>query len=193
MTLYLHCDFLNAFLLRLLYFYCIKIDSKHSAVPANINKGNDLRLVGNEKQPVLIMDGFLRDPQPLMRYAAAKAQFQRATNYYPGVRAPCPGAYTDIVRNFLSPEILEIFDIPHTVELRFSSCFAIVTKRPSEPTLQQSNSLFAEIESVAPSLNRAVIYRGSALHSGSSGPKFPFDQSPNTGRLTVTSFCHPNG
>ena len=44
----------------------------------------------------------------------------------------------------------------------------------------ESNSLFAEIESVAPSLNRAVIYRGSALHSGSIGPEFPFDQSPNT-------------
>ena len=39
------------------------------------------------------------NPQPLMRYAADKAQFQRATDYYPGVRAPCPSAYTDIVRN----------------------------------------------------------------------------------------------
>lgn len=207
---------------------------------------------------MLIVDGFLRDPQLLMRCAADKAQFQRATGYYSGVRAPCPSAYTDIVRNFLSPEILEILAIPHTVELRLSSCFAIVTKRPSELTLQQriphfdapsrsaiavthylfddhslggtrffrhrqsgyeyvdshrqedyfnmlraelpsdlydggdgyigeSNSLFAEIESVAPSLNRAVIYRGSALYSGSIGPEFRFDQSPNTGRLSVTS------
>ena len=32
MTLYLHCDFLNTFLLLLLYFHCIKIDSKHRVV-----------------------------------------------------------------------------------------------------------------------------------------------------------------
>ena len=49
---------------------------------------------------MLIVDGFLRDPQPLMRYAADKAQFQRATDYYPGVRAPCPSAYTDIAGDF---------------------------------------------------------------------------------------------
>ena len=43
----------------------------------------------------------------------------------------------DVSYYFLSPEILEIFDIPHTVELRLSSCSTIVTKRPSALTLQQ--------------------------------------------------------
>jgi hypothetical protein len=36
--------------------------------------------------------------------------------------------------------------------------------------------------------NRLLMYRGSSLHSGIIGPDYNFDPSPETGRLTVTSF-----
>lgn len=47
---------------------------------------------------------------------------------------------------------------------------------------------FEQIHSVQAKFNRAIIYRGSSLHSGVIAPSYNFDPSPATGRLTITTF-----
>lgn len=47
---------------------------------------------------------------------------------------------------------------------------------------------YALLTSYTAAYNRLLMYRGSSLHSGVIGPDYNFDPSPETGRLTVTSF-----
>jgi hypothetical protein len=47
---------------------------------------------------------------------------------------------------------------------------------------------YAEIASFIAVYNRLLMYRGSSLHSGIIRPDYNCDASPETGRLTVTSF-----
>jgi hypothetical protein len=51
-----------------------------------------------------------------------------------------------------------------------------------------STENYEEIASYKAVYNRLLMYRGSSLHSGIINPDYNFDPSPETGRLTVTSF-----
>jgi len=53
------------------------------------------RAYRNERSPVLVIDNFLSDPEVLIDFAAAHAQFESVSNaFYPGVRAPIPPIYS---------------------------------------------------------------------------------------------------
>lgn len=70
---------------------------------------------------------------------------------------------------------------------------SIVT-RFQDPTRQPSGYVcggtedYSEIASFGAVYNRLLMYRGSSLHSGIIRPDYNFDPSPETGRLTITSF-----
>ena len=51
-----------------------------------------------------------------------------------------------------------------------------------------STENYEEIASYKAVYNRLLMYRGSSLHSGIINSDYNFDPSPETGRLTVTSF-----
>ena len=51
-----------------------------------------------------------------------------------------------------------------------------------------STKEYEEISSHKAVYNRLLMYRGSSLHSGIIKPDYNLDPSPETGRLTVTSF-----
>ncbi|MCT2529639.1 DUF6445 family protein [SAR92 clade bacterium H921] len=70
---------------------------------------------------------------------------------------------------------------------------SIVT-RFQDPTRQPAGYVcggtedYSEIASFGAVYNRLLMYRGSSLHSGIIRPDYNFDPSPETGRLTITSF-----
>ncbi|MCS5592978.1 MAG: DUF6445 family protein [Porticoccaceae bacterium] len=69
-----------------------------------------------------------------------------------------------------------------------------IVKWRHDPALNPSGYMcgstknYEEIASFKAVHNRLLMYRGSSLHSGLIGPDYNFDPSPETGRLTVTSF-----
>jgi len=69
-----------------------------------------------------------------------------------------------------------------------------VQQRFDDPALYPSGYIcgntedYEQIASFEALYNRLVMYRGSSLHSGIIRPDYNFDPSPETGRLTVTSF-----
>lgn len=65
--------------------------------------------------------------------------------------------------------------------------FDAPSKHPSG-YIHESTETFEEIASHKAVYNRLLMYRGSSLHSGIIKPDYNFDPSPETGRLTVTSF-----
>jgi hypothetical protein len=58
--------------------------------------------------------------------------------------------------------------------------------------IQGDTDQFEQIGAFPSKYNRLVMYRGSSLHSGMIGPDYNFDSSPETGRLTITTFVEFN-
>jgi Family of unknown function (DUF6445) len=86
---------------------------------------------GRERQPVLIIDNYLRNPEALVNYAANEARFLESPAMYPGIIAPLPDAYCESLLNVLGPKIGETFDVkPETAFL--NNCFFAITTFPPE-------------------------------------------------------------
>ncbi|EAS48116.1 hypothetical protein GB2207_09906 [marine gamma proteobacterium HTCC2207] len=77
---------------------------------------------------------------------------------------------------------------------RLGNYEASIVNRLQDPARQPSGYIcgstkdYSQITSYGAAYNRLLMYRGSSLHSGIIGPNYNFDPSPETGRLTVTSF-----
>lgn len=71
--------------------------------------------VGQEGQPVLILDGLLRGAEGLVDFAAEAASLapvKAAANFYPGVRAPAPPSYVQALITTLRPYLADTFGAP---------------------------------------------------------------------------------
>jgi hypothetical protein len=93
----------------------------------------ETRYAGRERQPVLIVDDFLNDPESMVRYAAEKVQFKRPPIHYPGVVAPVPREYPESLARGLVQLIGTTFGVDTTSETTgkvLSSFFATVTIPP---------------------------------------------------------------
>ena len=88
--------------------------------------------VGRERQPVLILEDFVRDADALVRYATNESRFAPSPLSYPGVVAPAPAGYVDSLVGALLPVIGATFGVK--VETAFlSDCFfAIATFGPEQ-------------------------------------------------------------
>jgi len=88
--------------------------------------------IGNERSPVLVIDNFLSDPEVLIDFAAAHAQFESVSNaFYPGVRAPIPPIYSFAARSFLSDLISDTFGLGGNRVTKELSHFSLVTTPPA--------------------------------------------------------------
>jgi len=83
--------------------------------------------VGHERQPVLVVDDCLRDPDALVRYAVHEARFQSSPAMYPGIVAPAPDAYCESFLNAMGPLIGETFGVQVETAFLTNCFFAIVT------------------------------------------------------------------
>ncbi len=84
-------------------------------------------LIGLEKEPVIIIDNFLKNPATLVEYAVANSsRFTRDADYYPGIRTPCTIEYMKTVHGHLSKLMFEVFQLPQS-GIQGKSFFSIVT------------------------------------------------------------------
>lgn len=111
------------------------------------------RRIGNEQQPIAIVDGFHPDPEAL-REAARAASFGAARRHYPGIRAELPANYFAQVRPALTAVLSEVFGAPRKIDLLDAS-FSIVTAPPDTLTVEQR---LPHIDAVAPGRIALVQY-----------------------------------
>lgn len=93
------------------------------------------RRVGDEAQPVVIVDGFHPDPDALRDGAAARS-FAAAKHHYPGIRALLPPTYFADVRPVLTRVLDEVFGYAGGVSL-IDASFSIVTTPPARLSVSQ--------------------------------------------------------
>lgn len=96
--------------------------------------------VGTEREPVMIVEGVLAEPQSLIDYAAKEVAFApawTASGGYPGIRAPAPLNYVNQLVRRLDPLIRQAFELGPVKLARAECNFSMVTLPPSQLTPQQ--------------------------------------------------------
>lgn len=93
------------------------------------------RRIGDEAQPIVVVDGFHPDPEGL-RAAAMAASFEPAHHHYPGIRAALPPDYFAQVGPILTTVLRDVFGHKDAIDL-IDASFSIVTTPPADLTTAQ--------------------------------------------------------
>jgi hypothetical protein len=97
--------------------------------------------VGASRQPVIVVDDALLDPQSLIEFAAHEANFAAAWTArggYPGVRSEAPRDYVHQLLQHLGGVIQAAYFPSASVSPSHANCLlSIVTRRPEQLTSQQ--------------------------------------------------------
>jgi hypothetical protein len=121
--------------------------------------------VGNERQPVLVIDNFLNSADSLVEYAAKTARFNAENGLYPGIRFPAPGLYIEAMSKHLGGLVCSVFDLPTDVRRAVKSVFSLVVNPPEQLLPPQSvpHSDSAQMNDLA-----TVHFLCGAGHGGTS-------------------------
>lgn len=108
------------------------LPSKHALFTYRVEQ------VGEEKQPVLVVDNFLADAEMLVDIAARLAQFDAGAKFYPGIQSLVPSFYAQALSYHLREIICETFGIESDKITHSKSRFSIVNTRPYQLHPDQS-------------------------------------------------------
>lgn len=94
----------------------------------------EIRIVGNEKTPVIVIDEPIQSTDGLIRYASERATFDTDSQYaYPGIRTELPEAYAQALVPELADLIADVYSPPPSYELHLiHQLFSLVTRKPEE-------------------------------------------------------------
>jgi hypothetical protein len=139
------------------------------------------KLVGHEREPVVVIDGLLRDPAALVDFAAdaAFAPAHGPAGGYPGLRASAPLAYVERVVRSLTPLIARAFDLGPVKPARAECFLSLVTLPPGalHPTQRRPH-----IDTVDPLQFALLHYLCGPPHGGTA-----FYQHEATGFECITA------
>ena len=96
-----------------------------------------LTRMGQEGEPLLILDGLMRRPEALIDYAADEVVFSpawTATGGFPGVRAPAPLNYVNTLVRAVSRLVERAFGLAGVKLARAECNFSLVSLRPDQLT-----------------------------------------------------------
>ena len=91
-----------------------------------------LRRIGQEQQPVLVVDNVLADPDAMVDAARAAAFYAPPHTHYPGLNAPLPEAYYRTVLTALRGPIEAAFGLSREAYLKYFGFFALATIRAAD-------------------------------------------------------------
>jgi hypothetical protein len=98
----------------------------------NTRFSREVHHVGRERQPIVVVDDFLRDPEAVVRYAGSDARFGPPPKTYPGIIAPLPDAYIDALVGALGQLLGDAFGLKLDTAFLVDSFIGIATFTPEE-------------------------------------------------------------
>lgn len=123
-----------------------------------------VRRVGDEREPVAIIDGFAADPDALRRIAASQV-YEPAGRHYPGIKAPLPQSYLRDRRPVIGAVMREVFGLTDKVTVLEAS-FSIVIASSDELSLEQR---LPHVDALEPGRMALIHY---LVPSGTDGTAF---------------------
>ncbi len=136
--------------------------------------------IGNERQPVVLIDNFSPHPQRLVQDAGTR-DFKVLGPYYPGIRAPVSPLYFEGLGDVLAPIMTDVFDASNRIAFD-RALYSLATTPPHELSLAQR---IPHIDGVEPGMMAIIHYLSSADHGGTA-----FYRHRSTGFEQVTSARH---
>ena len=102
-------------------------------IKLNPNASINLLKIGNEKQPLFVVDDFLLNPELLVEYAQQGEGFiNQKTDFYPGERKPLPADYANLICQFVANTLPESLLLPTSIRVTNSLCaLSITNQHPS--------------------------------------------------------------
>lgn len=94
----------------------------------------DIRIVGDERTPVVVIDEPILTTEPLIQYATQDAKFDFDSRFaYPGIRANLPGEYAEALVPELIDLISRVYETPPSYEFHLiHQLLSLVTRQPEE-------------------------------------------------------------
>ena len=86
--------------------------------------------IGAERQPLLVIDDFVNEPERLVRKAASR-RFAQLPGYFPGLRTEAPLSYQALLAERLKPLLLEYFGLVGR-SFKFSLCHYSLVTTPAD-------------------------------------------------------------
>ena len=98
-----------------------------------------LRHVGIEKTPVILIDDFATDTRPLIDYACHQVKYDPdGTSAYPGIRGRLPREYVVGVLNSIYRLLFKAYQVPATMKLKpVNSVYSLITTKEEQLQLSQ--------------------------------------------------------
>ncbi|GAB2493616.1 hypothetical protein GCM10027084_03320 [Pseudoxanthomonas sangjuensis] len=91
-----------------------------------------VRRIGAEGAPLLVIDQLVADPDRLVR-KAERGHFTPQGAMFPGIRMRAPLSYDAFLERLLRPLLGEVFDLPPQARLAFPMChYSLVTQPPEK-------------------------------------------------------------
>jgi hypothetical protein len=89
--------------------------------------------VGNDQEPIIIVDDLLLQPEAVIRYAETGYAFQKdSKDFYPGIRKPLAPAYAENIYQQLMNSFWTVFSSNATVNIKLlSSVLSLTTTQPN--------------------------------------------------------------
>ncbi|MDB5454546.1 MAG: hypothetical protein JWP92_131 [Caulobacter sp.] len=100
----------------------------------------EVRRIGREAQPLVVIDGLMAEPAGLVDQIAATARFaplEPAANFYPGVRAPAPSGYVEGLIRALRPTLAAVFGAPPAGRAQVTCALSIASLPADQANLIQ--------------------------------------------------------
>ncbi|MBP2159321.1 hypothetical protein J2X24_001887 [Asticcacaulis solisilvae] len=91
-----------------------------------------LRHIGAEQQPLMVVDNVLAEPQALIKAACAAEFYVPEHTRYPGLNARLPDDYYRLIITALRGPLQAAFGLPSSVYLNYFGYFGLVTVPPED-------------------------------------------------------------
>jgi len=83
-------------------------------------------LIGNDQQPLLVVDDFWPEPAQLLRYALKRGNVAAAAGLYPGLRSPAPTVFGEAVLQQLGGVMQQLFGVSAEQVSQIDSYYSMV-------------------------------------------------------------------
>lgn len=93
---------------------------------------DDIQIIrlGNERQPLVIIDNYASDPKRLVKDASCQS-YQKGGRFYPGIRAPADFSYLNEHAGLIEKIFTDLFSCPNGIEIGESN-YSLITTPESE-------------------------------------------------------------
>ncbi len=135
------------------------------AIEMNQQCRPDIQVVGDERTPVIVLDDPIQSVDDLQQYAYRQAVFDIDSEFaYPGIRAPLPTEYAELLVPQLAGLLAHVYDVPRSFDYRLiHHVFSLITTRPQDLDPLQR---IPHTDSRLPYYFATVHYLNSGEHAG---------------------------